>query len=150
MAKRGRDSTAPPLLVPSIMAGHDPSGAQSVVEGPLPASRFPPPASGYLPPASSTMSRSGRFPLSALRPPFPVPSFQSSDSPRRDALDGPQDRFPPEPRARTAFVLWPDQTEPEARASLRRSLHRLLRTLPSSPPGRHELLPAPFRERRQG
>lgn len=40
------------------------------------------------------------------------------------------------PRARVAFEIWPDVSEAEARAKLRRNLHRLLEHLPPADPER--------------
>lgn len=39
-------------------------------------------------------------------------------------------RDAPQPRARVAFLLWPDSTEPQARTNLRQLLHHLRRALP--------------------
>jgi len=46
----------------------------------------------------------------------------------------------PVPRAALAFTIWPDQPEREARASLRRGLHRLQSVLPPPPADRPWLL----------
>lgn len=41
-------------------------------------------------------------------------------------------RGTPQPRRRTAFLLWPDTTEPQALTNLRRELHHLRRDLPDA------------------
>jgi DNA-binding SARP family transcriptional activator len=42
----------------------------------------------------------------------------------------------PLPRAALAYTIWPDHPEREARANLRRGLHRLQSILPPAPSGR--------------